>query len=245
MKEKIRTLFISDVHLGNKKSNPEILLEVFDKYQFDKLIIIGDFIDLTSLSKKMYWKNSHSKVIQKILKFSRKGTEVIYILGNHDYYLRELIKNGNINLGNILICDEYIHQTLSKETIYICHGDVFDGFVALNPILYKLGDWAYEFSFKLSRVYNSIRKLFGLKNWSLSKYLKKKVKNAISYVNDFKTISMKKIQETKTNSIMMGHIHTPEIILGDYNYYNTGDFCESCSYIIEDLNGDIKLKIFS
>lgn len=241
--EKINTLFISDVHLGNKKSNPNKLLETFEKYSFNKLIIIGDFIDLTSLTKKIYWKDSHSKVIQKILKFSRKNVEVIYILGNHDYYLRELIKKQDINLGNIKICNEHIHSTIKNESIYLCHGDIFDGFVALNPILYKLGDWGYEFSFKLGRILSWIRNILGMKPWSLSKFLKRKVKNALSYVNDFKTISMKKVVEKKCDSIMIGHIHTPEIIIGEHNYYNTGDFCESCSYIIEDLNGDIKLII--
>lgn len=241
--EKINTLFISDVHLGNKKSNPDKLLETFEKYSFNKLIIIGDFIDLTSLVKKIFWKKDHTKVIQKILKFSRKDVEVIYILGNHDYYLRELIKKQDINLGNIKICNEHIHSTIKNESIYLCHGDIFDGFVALNPILYKLGDWGYEISFKLGRILSWIRNILGMKPWSLSKFLKRKVKNALSYVNDFKTVSMKKVVEKKCNSIMIGHIHTPEIIIGEHNYYNTGDFCESCSYIIEDLNGDIKLII--
>ena len=239
--KRIETLFISDIHLGTKKSKPDKLLEIFDKYKFKKLVIIGDFIDLTSLSKKIYWENNHSKVIQKILKYSRKKVEVVYILGNHDYYLRELIKDGNINLGKIEICNEHIHQTIKGERIYICHGDQFDGVVALNPILYRLGDWAYELSFKLSRLYNKIRRIMGMQNWSLSKYLKSKVKNLISFVNDFKTISVKKIEDTECNSIMIGHIHTPEIILGEHNYYNTGDFCESCSCIIEDNKGNIKL----
>jgi UDP-2,3-diacylglucosamine pyrophosphatase LpxH len=239
--EQINTLFFSDLHLGTKKSRPDKLLEVFEKYQFKKLVIIGDFIDLTKLSKKIYWKNDHSKVIQKVLKYSRKKVEVVYILGNHDCYLRELIKDKDINLGKIKICNEHIHNTIKNESIYICHGDSFDGFVALNPILYRLGDWGYELSFKIGRWYNLIRKIVGLKPWSISKYLKRKVKNAISYINDFKTISIKKIIEMKSDSIMIGHIHTPEIEIGEYNYYNTGDFCESCSYIIEDLDGNIKL----
>ena len=240
---KIKTLFISDIHLGTKKSQADKLLDVFKKYDFESLIIIGDFIDLTALKKNFFWKEEHSTVIQKILKMSRADTNIIYLLGNHDHFLRALIKEEmNINLGNILICDEYKYETSKGEKIFICHGDQFDGFIRLHPFLYVLGDFAYELSFKINTVYNKCRRVFGLDYWSLSKYLKSKVKDAIAFVNDFKYLSIKKLQETDCDSIMIGHIHTPAIEkIGDKNYYNTGDFCESCSFLYEDLDGNIKL----
>lgn len=239
---KIRTLFISDVHLGTSKSQTDKLLKVLKEYDYENLIIIGDFIDLTSLKRKFYWKPNHSTVIQKILKSSRKGKNVVYILGNHDYFLRGLIEENNIKLGDILICDEYYYETIKGEKIYIIHGDQFDGFVRLHPFLYVLGDWAYEMSFKINKIYNYIRKTFGLNYWSLSQYLKSKVKNAISFINDFKQLSIKKLEEVNCDSIMIGHIHTPAIErIENRNYYNTGDFCESCSFLYEDLEGNIKL----
>jgi UDP-2,3-diacylglucosamine pyrophosphatase LpxH len=237
---KIRTLFISDVHLGNEKSSADYLLKILKEYEYKNLVIIGDFIDLTSLKKSFFWKNSHSKVIQKILKISKK-VKVTYILGNHDYYLRGLIEESPIKLGKILITDELIYETLKKEKIYICHGDQFDGFVKLNPILYKIGDWAYEFSFKISRMYNHIRRLFRQDEWSLSAYLKSKVKNVICFLNDFKEISKQKAKQMNCDSIMIGHIHTPNIEKGEINYYNTGDMVESCSFLIENLEGEIIL----
>ena len=185
----VRTLFISDVHLGSNKSQAGKLLEVLKNYEYENLIIVGDFIDLTSLKKKFYWNQDHSTVIQKILRSSRKGVKVTYILGNHDYYLRGLIKEEDMNIGDITLCDV-------------------------------------------------IRRFFGLEYWSLSAYLKSKVKNAISFVNDFKILSIKKLEEVGCDSIMIGHIHTPAI---ESRYYNTGDFCESCSYLIETLDGDIEL----
>lgn len=240
---KIRTLFISDIHLGTSKSQADRLLNVLKDYEYENLVIVGDFIDLTSLKRKFYWKPEHSTVIQKILRSSRKGVNVTYILGNHDFYLRGLIKEENINIGDITLCDELYYETLKSERIYICHGDQFDGFIRLHPFIYILGDWAYELSFKINKVYNKIRKLFGLQYWSLSQYLKHHVKNAISFINDFKVLSMKKIDEVNCDSIMIGHIHTPCIEkIGDKNYYNTGDFCESCSYLIENLDGDIELR---
>ena len=240
---KIRTLFISDIHLGTSKSQADKLLNVLKDYEYENLVIVGDFIDLTALKRKFYWKPEHSTVIQKILRSSRKGVSVTYILGNHDFYLRGLIKEENINIGDITLCDEMIYETLKSEKIYICHGDQFDGFIRIHPFIYILGDWAYELSFKINKVYNKIRKLFGLQYWSLSQYLKHHVKNAISFINDFKVLSMKKLDEVNCDSIMIGHIHTPCIEkIGDKNYYNTGDFCESCSYLIENIDGDIELR---
>jgi UDP-2,3-diacylglucosamine pyrophosphatase LpxH len=240
--KKIRTLFISDVHLGTKKCQAEKLLEVFRKYEFENLVIVGDFIDLTSLKRKFYWNESHSTVIQKILRLSRKGVNVSYILGNHDHYLRGLIKESNINIGDIEISDEMFYTTIKGETIYICHGDQFDGFIRLHPFLYMVGDFAYELSFKINTIYNKIRSAFGLEYWSLSKFLKSKVKDAISFVNDFKRLSIMKLEEVECDSIMIGHIHTPAIEkMEGKGYYNTGDMVESCSYIIEDFDGNIKL----
>jgi len=241
---KVKTLFISDIHLGNHKSQAGKLLEALKDYEYENLVIVGDFIDLTSLKKKFYWNIDHSTVIQKVLRSSRKGVKVTYILGNHDFYLRGLIKDENINIGDITICDEMYYETSKGEKIYICHGDQFDGFIRLHPFLYVLGDWAYEMSFKINKAYNWFRKIVGLEYWSLSQYLKYKVKNAITFINDFKFLSLKKLDEVDCNSIMIGHIHTPAIEkIGDKTYYNTGDFCETCSYLYEDLEGEIKLVV--
>jgi UDP-2,3-diacylglucosamine pyrophosphatase LpxH len=241
---KIKTLFISDVHLGTTKCQADKLLRVLKDYEYEKIIIVGDFIDLTSLKRKFFWNSDQSTVIQKILRASRKGVEVVYILGNHDFYLRGLIEEENINLGNILICDDYFYTTILGEKIYICHGDQFDGFIRLHPFLYVLGDWAYEMSFKINKWYNKLRGLFGLQYWSLSQYLKSKVKNAISFINDFKILSIKKVEEMNCDSIMIGHIHTPAIEkIGKFTYYNTGDFCETGSFLYEDYSGKINLVI--
>jgi UDP-2,3-diacylglucosamine pyrophosphatase LpxH len=241
---KIKTLFISDVHLGTTKCQANKLLKVLKDYEYEKIVIVGDFIDLTSLKRKFFWNSDQSTVIQKILRASRKGVEVVYILGNHDFYLRGLIEEENINLGNILICDDYFYTTILGEKIYICHGDQFDGFIRLHPFLYLLGDWAYEMSFKINKWYNKLRGLFGLQYWSLSQYLKSKVKNAISFINDFKILSIKKVEEMNCDSIMIGHIHTPAIEkIGKFTYYNTGDFCETGSFLYEDYSGKINLVI--
>ena len=237
---KIKTLFISDIHLGNPNSQVDKLLTVLKEYEFDNLFILGDFIDMTYMKRKFFWNQEHSTVIQKILRLSRKGCNVIYILGNHDYYIRSVVEEENINFGSILICNEYIYTSVNGEVIFMTHGDCFDGFVRISPWLYRIGDVSYELSISINKIYNWFRKLFKLEYWSFSAYMKRKVKSAIKFLNEYKKISENTISEKGCDSIMIGHTHTPEIIEG--KYYNTGDFCESCSYIIEDLEGNIKLK---
>ena len=237
---KIKSLFISDLHLGNPNCQADKVLEVLRSYEFDNLFIIGDFIDMTALKRRYYWHPDHSTIIQKILRLSRKGVKVTYLVGNHDFYVRSIIEEQNIHFGDILICNEYIHETVSGESIYIVHGDCFDGFIRLHPFLYWLGDKSYEFSVFINKIYNKIRKMCNMEYWSLSAYLKTKVKNVIKFLAEYKKMSEEKVKEMKCDSIMMGHTHTPQIINGEY--YNTGDFCESCSYIIENIDGTLDLK---
>jgi len=236
---KIKSLFISDIHLGNPNSQADKLLKVFKEYEFENLFIIGDFIDMTYMKRKFYWNQDHSTVIQKVLRLSRKGVKVVYILGNHDYFVRSVIEEENIFFGEILITNDYIYETLNGEKIYLVHGDCFDGFVRIAPWLYWLGDVSYELSIKINKIYNWFRRLFKLEYWSFSAYMKKKVKNAVSFLSEYKKISQKTIEEKGCDSIMIGHTHNPEIIEGEY--YNTGDWVESYSYIIEDTDGKIKL----
>jgi UDP-2,3-diacylglucosamine pyrophosphatase LpxH len=240
--QKIKTLFISDIHLGNKNSQADKLLEVLRQYEFENLFIIGDFIDMTAMKRKFYWNQDHSTVIQKVLKLSRHNVNVYYLIGNHDFFVRDLIKEQDINLGNILICNEYIYTSIKAEKILLVHGDCFDGFVATHKLLYVIGDFGYELSMKINWLYNKIRKLFGLNYWSFSAYLKKKVKNIIKFLTEYKKASMQLVKDKNCDSLLMGHTHSPEIIYREY--YNTGDWVESCSYIIEDLDGNIELRFY-
>lgn len=236
----VKSLFISDLHLGNPNCKSDRVLDVLKQYEMENLFIIGDFIDMTYLKRKYFWKQSHSTIIQKVLRLSRKGVKVVYLVGNHDFYVRSVIQEGNMYFGDILICDEYVYETVGGEKIYIVHGDCFDGFIRLHPFLYWLGDKSYEFSIVINNIYNKCRKVLNLEYWSLSSYLKSKVKNVIKFLGEYKKLSDNKVREKNCDSLMMGHTHTPQIIPGEY--YNTGDFCESCSYMIELLDGSIELR---
>lgn len=207
------------------------------------LYLVGDIIDIQSLKRKKYWRKEFWTVIQKILRLSRKGTQVIYICGNHDALLREYLdEHGLLNLGNIQICDYWYHLCENGMKGLIIHGDQFDGAIRSMPMLYWLGDKAYNFALFLNRIFNIVRKIFGLNYWSLSAYLKKKVKKAISYINNFEILVTQEAKKHSADFIVCGHIHTPKICkINDFYYLNTGDWCESCSAVIEDHFGNLNL----
>ena len=220
---KIDALFISDVHLGTKGSNADKLLEILKQYQPDTLFLVGDIIDGWMLKRKFRWSQSHTNVIRKILSYSKNGTKVIYIPGNHDEFLREYL---DMNFGNIEIHNEYIYNNT-----YITHGDLYDGVVKLKW-LGILGSIGYDFAISIDR---------RLKSWgykrSLSKYLKGKVKEAIKFMTSYEEEIVRQGIKHDCRTVICGHIHHPEDkIINGVRYLNSGDWIENNSYIIYNNN---------
>ena len=217
--KKIESLFISDIHLGSKGSNPKECLEVLKLYEPKHLFIVGDFIDGWLLKKRFYWDQHHTNLLRKVLSYSKNGTKVIYVTGNHDDFLRDFTP---FNMGNIEVVDEY-----KWKDMFITHGDLYDGIVKLKW-LGKLGSWGYELALFIDR---TIKKL-GYKK-SLSKYLKNNVKNAVKFITDFESQLIYQAKERDCKGVICGHIHNPtyDVIKG-LHYLNCGDFVENNSYII-------------
>ena len=217
---KVDALFISDVHLGSKGSNAELLLEMLKEYEPKELIIVGDFIDGWLLKKRHYWTQDFSNVIRKILSYTKKGTKVTYITGNHDDFLRSYIPlyfGDNINVVNEMIWEDY----------FITHGDLYDGIVQMKW-LGKLGSFGYELAISL----DMLMKKFGYKK-SLSKFLKKKVKDAVKFITNFEEQLVYQSKKRNCKGVVCGHIHTPENkYIDGIHYLNCGDWIENNSYII-------------
>ena len=217
---KVDALFISDVHLGSKGSNAELLLEMLKEYEPKELIIVGDFIDGWLLKKRHYWTQDFSNVIRKILSYTKKGTKVTYITGNHDDFLRSYIPiyfGDNINVVNEMVWEDY----------FITHGDLYDGIVQMKW-LGKLGSFGYELAISL----DMLMKKFGYKK-SLSKFLKKKVKDAVKFITNFEEQLVYQSKKRNCKGVVCGHIHTPENKYIDGKHYlNCGDWIENNSYII-------------
>jgi UDP-2,3-diacylglucosamine pyrophosphatase LpxH len=220
---KIEALFISDVHLGSKGSNAEQALNVLKQYQPNYLFLVGDIIDGWLLKRKFRWPQSHTNVLRKILSYSKNGTKVIYLPGNHDEFLREYL---DLNFGNIEIHNEYIWNNT-----YITHGDLYDGVVKLKW-LGILGSIGYDFAISIDR---RLKKL-GFKR-SLSKFLKDKVKEAVKFITSFEDELCRQAIKHNCKTVMCGHIHHPEDkVIGDVRYLNCGDWIENNSYIIYNEN---------
>ena len=216
---KIEALFISDVHLGSKGSNADKVLSILKQYQPEYLFLVGDIIDGWLLKRKFRWPQSHTNVLRKILSYSKNGTKVIYIPGNHDEFMRDY---DDLHFGNIEIHNEYIYNNT-----YITHGDLYDGVVKLKW-LGILGSLGYDLAISIDRTLKS----WGYKR-SLSKYLKNKVKEAVKFMTSFEEeIARQAIKHNCTTAIC-GHIHHPEDkLIGSIRYLNSGDWIENNSYII-------------
>jgi UDP-2,3-diacylglucosamine pyrophosphatase LpxH len=224
---KIDALFISDVHLGSKGCDAEKLLQVLKLYEPKKLFIVGDFIDGWLLKKRYYWKQEYTNLIRKILSYSKNDTEVIYITGNHDEFLRVYVP---MDMGNIKIVNEYEYNGY-----LITHGDLYDGIVQLKW-LGILGSYGYELAISIDRTL----KKFGYKK-SFSKMVKDKVKSAVTFITDFEKQLGYQAYTRGLKGVICGHIHKPEdkkisVKDMDIHYLNCGDWVENYSYIIYDKN---------
>lgn len=234
-----RTIWISDVHLGTVDCKAEYLLAFLRYYECETLYLVGDIVDGWQLKKGWYWHQSHNDVVQKILRKARKGTRVIYIPGNHDEGLRPFL---GLALGGISVQDEAEHVLLDGRRLLVTHGDQFDGVVQHAKWLARLGDELYVFCLRLNRWFNHVRVRLGFPYWSISQVLKHQVKNAVSFIADFKMALVQEAKRRGFDGIVCGHIHKAEIEeIDGVLYCNDGDWVESLSAIVEDYCGQLHI----
>ena len=227
---------MSDLHLGMKDSSPKKILEFLDSIHTDLLILNGDIIDMDALKRGSKWRNKHTKVIMKLLDMSR-DTNIIYIRGNHDSDLEDVY---GYKFGNIKFMDEYIYNHDDKKML-IFHGDKIDVTVKYK-FLSQIGSVGYDLALRLNTLYNEYRMRTGKPYYSISKWIKKNVKNAISFVNDFEINACEYAKSKKCDSVICGHIHIPVIKKIDgINYYNSGDWVENFSCLVLTSENEWKL----
>ncbi|WP_223670659.1 UDP-2,3-diacylglucosamine diphosphatase [Kangiella shandongensis] len=238
-KRRYRTIWLSDTHLGSKGCQAQLLLEFLQHIECKKLYLVGDIIDCWRLKNRWYWPQLHNDVVQKILRKGRKGCEVIFIPGNHDSLVRNYT---GMSLGSVKILEDDIHVTARGERLLVLHGDIFDNVMRFTPWLATIGDHLYEFLLKLNRPINKFRERFDKGYWSLSAHLKMKVKNAVSYISQFEKIAAEHASKKQADGIVCGHIHHAEIRqFHGINYYNDGDWVESCTALAEDFDGHLSI----
>lgn len=233
-----KSIFISDVHLGSKGCKAEILVNFLKNNSAEKLYLIGDIIDGWKIQQnKWAWKQAHTNVIRKILGYAKQGTNVYYIAGNHDEFLRPLIPY-ELSFGRIEIANQMMHTGVDGKKYLVVHGDLFDGIARLTPWISFLGDRAYDLLLNFNTVFNRWRHRFGFGYWSLSQYLKQRVKRAVDFIFHFERNLVNYSRKRGFDGVICGHIHKAEIkIIDGIVYMNDGDWVESCSALVEHLDG--------
>lgn len=234
-----RTLWLSDIHLGNRDCRADHLLDFLNKVQCDRLYLVGDIVDMLALKQRVHWPQSHSDVLQHFYRLANHGTEVIYIPGNHDMPMR---KYHDGLLLNVQLCHHYVHETLQGQRLLVVHGDEFDHAVLYRALNRFIGEYAYCLMAFLNRSLHRVRRIFGLPYWSLANYLKENINQARKTIEAFEEAAAAEARQRQLDGVVCGHIHKPQ--LRDINgivYCNDGDWTESCSALVENMSGELEL----
>ncbi len=238
-KRRYRTVWISDIHLGTRGCNADLLVDFLRSIECETLYLVGDIVDGWRLRKGWYWPDSHNEVVRRLLKMSHRGTRVVFVAGNHDEMLRDY---AGFSFGGVELALEAVHITADGRRLLVTHGDSFDGVVLYARWLAFLGDKAYDILLRANVLFNTLRRHLRLPYWSLSAFVKRKVKNAVQYVCSFEEAVAREAVERGFDGIVCGHIHCAEIRqIGEITYYNDGDWVESCTALVEDAQGVMSL----
>ena len=240
---RVRTVWISDLHLGTPGCQWAALLDFLKTVECDTLYLVGDIIDGWQLQRSWHWPQGHNDVVQKLLRKARKGTRVVFVPGNHDEFARKYL---GLNFGGIEVVDEAVHRTADGRRLLVTHGDLFDGVIQCAAWLAHVGDRAYELTLKINRHFNRLRARLGLPYWSLSKYLKLKVKRAVSFIGDFEEALAREARRRGLQGVVCGHIHHAELReIEGVLYANDGDWVESLTALVEHPDGRLEILDWS
>jgi len=234
-----RAIWLSDVHLGTRGCKAEHLVDFLRYNDAEVIYLVGDIVDGWQLRKSWYWPQTHNDVVQKLLRKVRKGTQIIYLPGNHDECLRQY---APLLFGGLEVRHEVIHVTADGRRLLVMHGDFFDLIVTNARWLALLGDHAYTLALWVNNHFNRIRRLLGYEYWSLSAFLKLKVKNAVQYIASFAEALIDEARRRGLDGVVCGHIHHAEIReLNGLLYCNDGDWVESCTALVEHIDGTLEI----
>lgn len=236
--QRFKSIFISDIHLGARACKADEVCLFLKTHKAENLFLVGDIVDGWRLRKKWFFPQSHANVIRRILTFAKRKTNVIYILGNHDEVFRKYLHYG-IDIGTIKVTNEYTYNSVNGKRYLITHGDTFDSIMLDQKWLMHIGDTLYNLLIWFNNKFNLVRRILGMNYWSLSKWLKHNTKEALNFICRFEDKIIDYCKKEQYDGIVCGHIHTPNIKkVNGVEYMNDGDFCESCSALVETHSGD-------
>lgn len=235
----VRTVFISDLHLGTRGARSGMLLDFLDHVRCERLYLVGDIVDGWRLRKSWYWHAEFDQVIRAILDLAKNGTEVVYIPGNHDEMFREWL---GLEVAGVKLLGEAEHLAADGRRYLVMHGDEFDGVIRYAKFLAYLGDKAYTVALIINQWFNFARRRLGYPYWSLSQWLKRQVKEAVKAIDRFEGALAGEARRRGLDGVICGHIHHPEMrMVQGILYMNDGDWVESCSALVEHHDGAFEL----
>jgi UDP-2,3-diacylglucosamine pyrophosphatase LpxH len=235
----VRAIFISDVHLGTRGCQADKLLDFLRSFDADIIYLVGDIVDGWQLKSAWYWPQSHNDVVQKLLRKARKGARMIYVPGNHDEFLRDYYGS---HFGGIEVMGSTIHTTADGRRLLVIHGDLFDVVIRHARWLAMLGSHAYDAAIWLNTHFNAVRRILGLGYWSLSRWAKLRVKNAVNFIGEFEGTLAGEARRHGLDGVICGHIHHPALRThADLLYVNCGDWVESCTAVVEHFDGRFEI----
>jgi UDP-2,3-diacylglucosamine pyrophosphatase LpxH len=236
---KVRTLFLSDVHLGSKAAKVDFLLDFLKVHEAETIFLVGDIVDGWRLKRSWYWPQNCNDVVQKLLRKGRKGARIVYVPGNHDDFLREF---PGVHFGGIEVARNMIHEAADGKRYLVLHGDEFDVVVRNARFIAHLGDWAYDAAIALNIWIARARRALGLPYWSFSAWAKLQVKRAVNFIGEFQHVVAEEARRHEVDGVICGHIHHAVIQdIDGVTYINTGDWVESCTAVVEHFDGRMEL----
>ncbi|MDO9596175.1 MAG: UDP-2,3-diacylglucosamine diphosphatase [Azoarcus sp.] len=240
MTQHVRAIFISDVHLGTRACQAERLLDFLKVYESEYLYLLGDIIDFWAMNRSIQWTQVQNTVIQKVLRRARHGGKVFFIPGNHDEVLREY---AGVAFGDIRVESEWVHETADGCRYWLIHGDEYDQVTRHHRWVAVLGDVAYNALVRINIQLSRIRRLLRIPGyWSLAGFAKQKVKKAVSFIFDFEDAVAHAADQRNMDGVICGHIHwAADRCIGKVRYLNCGDWVDTCSAIVEHLDGRIEV----
>ena len=245
LRPQYRAVFISDTHLGTRGCRSDFLADFLRRTSCAQLYLVGDIIDGWRLRRSWYWDAQHDEVLRLILRHARAGTEVTYIPGNHDELFRAWVDPampGGLEIAGIRLASEAVHITAAGKRLLVIHGDAFDSVVRYAKFLALLGDSAYTAALVLNRWFNAVRRRLGYPYWSLSVWLKRRVKEAVKAIDRFETALAAEARRRGLDGVVCGHIHHAEMREGaGVLYINDGDWVESCTALVEHMDGRFEI----
>jgi UDP-2,3-diacylglucosamine pyrophosphatase LpxH len=236
---KVRTLFLSDIHLGFRHARVRELNEFLHAVEAERIVLVGDIVDALSLARRAFWTAEHTEVVRTLLARQRSGVRLVYIPGNHDASLAML---AQMLQGQFEVHREWVHRTARGQRLLVLHGDQFDDLLPCPQWLTRVADVLHGATVMVSHSINNMRRALGRPYWALTERIKLGIGASLRYIEQFEQLAAQHARAQGYDGVVCGHIHRPNLrhIAGTL-YGNSGDWVESCSALAENEAGELAL----